>query len=146
ERYGIGVLSWSPLAGGWLTGRYRVGQELPESTRRERVSRRYDMSLPENRRKLEVVDSLALLAEEAGVSLIQLALAFVLRHPAVTSAIIGPRTMEQLESQLPSAELQLDDELLDRIDELCPPGRNINPADGGYTPPALEYAALRRRA
>jgi aryl-alcohol dehydrogenase-like predicted oxidoreductase len=79
------------------------------------------------------------------VSLIQLAIAFVLRHPTVTSAIIGPRTMEQLESQLPATDLRLDDDLLDRIDELCPPGRNLNPADGGYTPPPLEVAALRRR-
>ncbi len=145
QRYGIGVLSWSPLAGGWLTGRYRKGRELPTSTRRDRVRWRYDMSLPENQHKLEVVDSLALLAEEVGVSLIQLAIAFVLRHPAVTSAIIGPRTMEQLESQLPAAELRLDDALLDRIDELVPPGRNLNPADGGYTPPALEQRSLRRR-
>jgi aryl-alcohol dehydrogenase-like predicted oxidoreductase len=145
REYGIGTLTWSPLAGGWLTGRYRVGQELPHSTRRDRVWRRYDMSLPENQRKLEVVEALALLAEEAAVPLVELAIAFVIRHPAVTSAIIGPRTMEQLESQLPGAELRLDDELLDRIDELCPPGRNVNPADGGYTPPALDDPALRRR-
>jgi aryl-alcohol dehydrogenase-like predicted oxidoreductase len=144
-KHGIGVLSWSPLAGGWLTGRYRLGQELPHSTRRDRVWRRYDMALPENQHKLEVVDALAELAEDAGVSLIQLAIAFVIRHPAVTSAIIGPRTMEQLESQLPAAELRLDDELLDRIDELCAPGRNLNPADAGYTPPAVERPALRRR-
>jgi aryl-alcohol dehydrogenase-like predicted oxidoreductase len=145
ERYGIGVLSWSPLAGGWLSGRYRVGQEVPSSTRRDRVWRRYDMSLPENQRKLEAAEALARLAEDAGLSLVHLAIAFVLRHPAVTSAIIGPRTMEQLESQLGAAEVVLDDALLDRIDEIVPPGRNLNPYDGGYTPPALLEPRLRRR-
>jgi aryl-alcohol dehydrogenase-like predicted oxidoreductase len=145
ERYGIGVLSWSPLAGGWLTGRYRVGQEQPHSTRRDRVWRRYDMSLPENQRKLEAAEALALLAEEAGMPLIELALAFVIRHPAVTSAIIGPRTMEQLESQLPAADRKLDDAILDRIDEIVQPGHNINPFDAGYTPPAVASPALRRR-
>ncbi len=100
ERYGMGVIPWSPLAGGWLTGGYRKGQELPTSTRAERIPLRYDMSLPENQRKLEAAEALAVLAEEAGLSLIELALAFVIEHPAVTAAIIGPRTMEQLESQL----------------------------------------------
>jgi aryl-alcohol dehydrogenase-like predicted oxidoreductase len=89
--------------------------------------------------------ALAVLAEEAGLSLIHLAIAFVLRHPAVSSAIIGPRTMEQLESQLGAADVVLDDALLDRIDELVPPGRNFNPADAGYTPPALTDSSLRRR-
>jgi aryl-alcohol dehydrogenase-like predicted oxidoreductase len=145
QRYGMGVLSWSPLAGGWLTGRYRKGQEPPESTRRDRVWGRYDLSRPENVRKLDVTEELALLAEEAGISLIHLAIAFVLRHPAVTSAIIGPRTMEQLESQLGAAEVVLDEALLDRLDEIVPPGRNLNPADAGYTPPALGDASLRRR-
>jgi aryl-alcohol dehydrogenase-like predicted oxidoreductase len=145
ERYGVGVLSWSPLAGGWLTGRYRKGQEPPPSTRSGRLPWRYDMSLPENQRKLEAADALAVLAEEAGLSLIHLAIAFVLRHPAVTSAIIGPRTMEQLESQLGAAEVTLDDALLDRIDEIVPPGRNFNPADAGYTPPSVAEPSLRRR-
>jgi aryl-alcohol dehydrogenase-like predicted oxidoreductase len=103
------------------------------------------MSLPENQRKLEAADALAVLAEEAGLSLIHLAIAFVLRHPAVTSAIIGPRTMEQLESQLGAAEVTLDDALLDRIDEIVPPGRNFNPADAGYTPPSVAEPSLRRR-
>jgi aryl-alcohol dehydrogenase-like predicted oxidoreductase len=144
ERYGMGVLTWSPLAGGWLSGRYRKGQEPPESTRRDRVWGRYDLSKPENLRKLEVAEELALVAEEAGLSLIHLAIAFVLRHPGVTSAIIGPRTMEQLESQLGATEVALDDALLDRLDEIAPPGRNLNPADAGYTPPALADASLRR--
>ena len=146
ERYGMGVLSWSPLAGGWLTGGYRKGRELPESTRKDRIPWRYDMSLPENQRKLDAADALALLAEEAGMSLIHLAIAFVIRHPAVTSAIIGPRTMEQLESQLGATEHDLSDELLDRIDAIVPPGTNLTPHDGGWTPPWLENPAYRRRA
>jgi aryl-alcohol dehydrogenase-like predicted oxidoreductase len=145
ERYAMGVIAWSPLAGGWLTGLYRKGRELPRSMRADRLPWRYDMSLPENQRKLEAVEALAVLAEENGLTLIQLALAFVLRHRAVTSAIIGPRTMEQLESQLGADEVALDDALLDRIDEIVPPGRNLNPLDGGYTAPPLADPSLRRR-
>ncbi|MFL5868126.1 MAG: aldo/keto reductase, partial [Thermoleophilaceae bacterium] len=104
----------------------------------------YDMSLPANQRKLDAADALARLAEEAGLTLIELALAFVIRHPAVTAAIIGPRTMEHLESQMPAADAQLSDELLDRIDEIVPPGTNLNPADAGWQNPALEPAARRR--
>jgi aryl-alcohol dehydrogenase-like predicted oxidoreductase len=145
ERYGMGVISWSPLAGGWLSGRYRKGQEAPQSTRAQRIPRRYDLSLPENQRKLEAADALARLAEEAGLSLIHLALAFVLNHPAVTSAIVGPRTMEHLESQLGAVEVELPVELLDRIDEIVPPGTLFNPVDAGYTPPPVADVALRRR-
>jgi aryl-alcohol dehydrogenase-like predicted oxidoreductase len=144
-RYGIGVIPWSPLAGGWLTGRYRKGQEPPESTRSDRLPWRYDMSRPENVRKLDAADELASIAEAAGLSLIHLAIAFVLRHPAVSAAIIGPRTMEHLESQLGATEVVLDDALLDRVDEVVLPGTNLNPADAGYTPPALEKPSLRRR-
>jgi aryl-alcohol dehydrogenase-like predicted oxidoreductase len=144
-RYGVAVIPWSPLAGGWLTGRYRLGQEPPPSTRSDRLPWRYDMSLPANQRKLEAADALAVLAEEAGMTLIQLAIAFVLAHPTVTSPIIGPRTMEQLESQLAALDVTLDGALLDRIDEIVPPGTNFNPADSGYTPPALADASLRRR-
>jgi aryl-alcohol dehydrogenase-like predicted oxidoreductase len=146
ERYGLGVIPWSPLAGGWLSGRYRKGQDLPESSRASRIPQRFDMSLPENQRKLELADALAALAEEAGLSLIHMALAFVIRHPAVTAAIIGPRTMEQLESQLGAADVALDDAVLDRIDEIVPPGLNANPADAGWLPPPLADASLRRRA
>ena len=145
ERYGMGVIPWSPLAGGWLTGRYRKGQEPPQSTRAERLPGRYDLTLPENQAKLDAADRLAQLAERAGISLIHLALAFVLRHPAVTAAIVGPRTMEQLEGQLGADEVALSDEVLDEIDAIVPPGRNISPADAGWTPPALEHASLRRR-
>jgi aryl-alcohol dehydrogenase-like predicted oxidoreductase len=146
QRYGMGVLSWSPLAGGWLSGRYRLDSDQPESSRADRIPARYDLSTPENQRKLEAADALARLAEESGMSLIHLAIAFVIRHPGVTSAIIGPRTMEQLESQLGAADVELSDAVLDRIDEIAPPGRNFNPADAGYTPPSLADAALRRRA
>jgi aryl-alcohol dehydrogenase-like predicted oxidoreductase len=144
QRYGMGVIPWSPLAGGWLTGRYRLGQDLPQSQRADRLPARYDMSLPGNQRKLEAADQLAKLAEETGITLIEMAIAFVIRHPAVTAAIIGPRTMEHLESQLPAADVQLSDEVLDRIDEIAPPGVNLNPSDGGWANPALAPEARRR--
>jgi aryl-alcohol dehydrogenase-like predicted oxidoreductase len=145
-RYGMGVIPWSPLAGGWLSGRYRkdADQQAPFSAARRRLAQRFDLSLPANQRKLEAAEALAQLAEEAGMSLIELAIAFVLNHPAVTAAIIGPRTMEQLESQLPAADVVLDPALLDRIDEIVPPGINLNPADGGWANPALQPAARRR--
>jgi aryl-alcohol dehydrogenase-like predicted oxidoreductase len=145
QRHGMGVIPWSPLAGGWLTGRYRKDADAPQSHRAERIPARYDMSIPDNQRKLEAADALANLADEAGMSLIELALAFVLNHPAVTAPIIGPRTMEQLESQLPAADRRLSDEVLDRIDEIVAPGVNLNPADGGYQNPALAPDTRRRR-
>ena len=131
ERYGMGVIPWSPLAGGWLTGGYRKGKDLPKSMRAERLPARFDLSLPENQRKLEAADALAVLADEAGISLIHMALAFVIDHPAVTAAIIGPRTMEQLESHLGAVDVTLDAALLDRIDEIVPPGRTSARADAG---------------
>ncbi|MGB0092904.1 MAG: aldo/keto reductase [Solirubrobacteraceae bacterium] len=144
QRYGMGVIPWSPLAGGWLSGRYRKGAELPSSHRAERIPSRYDMSLPGNQRKLEIADELAGLAGEAGITLIEMALAFVIRHPAVTAAIIGPRTMDHLESQLTAADVELSDEVLDRIDQIVAPGVNLNPGDAGWQNPALEPAARRR--
>jgi aryl-alcohol dehydrogenase-like predicted oxidoreductase len=145
-RYGMGVIPWSPLAGGWLSGRYRKETDVPTpvSAARRRLAERYDLSLPANQRKLEAADQLAELADEAGMTLIEMAIAFVIRHPAVTSAIIGPRTMEHLESQLGAADVELSDDVLDRIDEIVPPGTNLNPADGGWVNPALEPAARRR--
>ncbi|GAA3810863.1 aldo/keto reductase [Sphaerisporangium flaviroseum] len=145
QKYGLGVLAWSPLAGGWLTGRYREGTELPRSRRAALLPERYDMELAENRRKLAATEQLARLAEESGLSLVEMALAFVLRHPGVTSAIIGPRTMEHLESQLTAADVRLSGDVLDRIDQIVPPGVNLNPADAGWRPPALVDASLRRR-
>jgi aryl-alcohol dehydrogenase-like predicted oxidoreductase len=144
ERYGMGVIPWGPLASGWLSGRYRLGQDQPESHRADRLPARFDMSLPANQRKLEAADALARLAEENGMTLIEMSLAFVIRHPAVTAAIIGPRTMEHLESQLPSADVELSDAVLDRIDEIVPPGVNVNPVDGGWDNPGLRPAARRR--
>ncbi len=144
EQYGMAVIPWSPLAGGWLSGKYRK-DGVPESRRAARIPGRYDMTLPENRRKLDAADALARLAEDAGLTLIEMALAFVLRHPAVTAPIIGPRTMEQLESQLGAADVELTDDVLDRIDEIVPPGATFNRVDAGWTPPALASAALRRR-
>jgi aryl-alcohol dehydrogenase-like predicted oxidoreductase len=146
QRYGMGVIPWSPLAGGWLSGRYRKGQDLPVSRRAERIPQRYDMSLPGNQAKLEAVEQLAILAEESGLSLIQLAIAFVLSHPAVTAAITGPRTMEQLESQLAAAGVTLSPDVLDRIDGIVPPGTDINPPDRGWEPPSLTDPARRRRS
>ncbi len=145
EQFGLGVLPWSPLAGGWLTGRYRKGQDVPESRRAQMLPARYDMSTPDNQRKLDAADALAVLAEEAGLSLIHLALAFTLHHPAVTAPIIGPRTMEQLESQLGAADVTLTPDVLDRIDEIVPPGTTVARADVGYAPPALSEPWLRRR-
>ena len=142
--YGMGVIPWSPLAGGWLSGRWRKDASVPSSTRAERLPARFDMSMPANQRKLDAAESLAQLAEQASLSLIEMAIAFVINHPAVTAAIIGPRTMDQLESQLPAADAVLDAGVLDRIDEIVEPGTNINPADGGWANPALEPAARRR--
>jgi len=144
RRYGMGVIPWSPLAGGWLSGRWRKGQDAPDSTRAQRLPGRYDLSIPANQRKLEVADQLAALADDAGMTLIDMALAFVIRHPAVTAAIVGPRTMEQLESQLTATDVQLGDAVLGRIDEIVPPGTNVNPADAGWQNPALQPAARRR--
>jgi aryl-alcohol dehydrogenase-like predicted oxidoreductase len=143
--HGMGVIPWSPLAGGWLSGRWRKGQEPPQSTRAGRIPERYDLSRPDNQRKLDAADALAALADEAGLPLVHMAIAFVIGHPAVTAAIIGPRTMEQLESHLGAADVRLDAALLDRIDEIVPPGTNFTLADAGWTPPALADAALRRR-
>jgi aryl-alcohol dehydrogenase-like predicted oxidoreductase len=145
QQYGMGVIPWSPLAGGWLTGRYRKGQEIPVSRRADRIPQRFDLELPGNRAKLEAAEELAVLADKAGVSLIHLALAFVIQHPVVTSAIIGPRTMEQLESQLGAESVTLDAATLDRIDEIVPPGTNLNPPDSGWMPPSLATPSLRRR-
>jgi aryl-alcohol dehydrogenase-like predicted oxidoreductase len=145
QEYSMGVIPWSPLAGGWLSGKWRKGEDAPESTRAQRLPGRYDLSLPENQRKLEAADALGKLADESGMTLVHMALAFVLGHPAVTAAIVGPRTMEQLESQLGAVDVSLDASILDRIDEIVPPGSNFSRADSGWVPPAVENAALRRR-
>jgi aryl-alcohol dehydrogenase-like predicted oxidoreductase len=145
--YGMGVIPWSPLAGGWLSGRYSKGADSPDSSRRARMlPSRYDMSIPANQAKLEAAQALGEVAEQAGMSLIEMSLRFVTSHPAVSAAIIGPRTMDQLESQLPALERPaLPGEVLDRIDEIVPPGTNVNQADTGWDPPWLTDSSLRRR-
>ena len=144
QEYGMGVLPWSPLAGGWLAGKFGDGKEN-KSRRSAMLPSRYDLSVPANQQKLAIVNELTKLAEESKLSLIELAVAFVLEHPAISSAIIGPRTMDQLESQLGIPDIRLDTAVLDRIDELVPPGTNVNREDAGYVPPVLTDASRRRR-
>ena len=126
-RHGIAVMCYSPLAGGWLSGRWRKDTGQQESSRAGRLPERLDLSNPYNQRKLDAVEELAHLAEQAGLTLIQLAIAFATSHPAITSPLIGPRTMEQLETQLAAADVVLSADVLDRIDEIVPPGITINP-------------------
>ena len=144
QKYGMGVLSWSPLGGGWLSGAFGSGKENT-SRRATFLPRAYDIEMPGNRAKLEAVDALAALAAEAGLSMIELALGFVLAHAAVTSPIIGPRTTEHLESQLPALELRLGADVLDRVDEIVPPGVDLNETDVGWVPAAIADKSLRRR-
>ncbi|MFD8805316.1 aldo/keto reductase [Streptomyces sp. NPDC059597] len=139
ERYGMGTLIYSPLAGGLLTGRYRKGRQA--DTHRAQFGFRH---LTDERR-LDTAERLIPVAEEAGLSLTHLALAFVIAHPGVTSAIIGPRTMEQLDDLLAGTKAVLTDETLDRIDAIVPPGTDVGRLDMDYAPPALERPRLRRR-
>ncbi|MET8649366.1 aldo/keto reductase [Nocardia aurea] len=145
QQYGLGVLTWSPLAGGWLSGRYRAGEAATESSRIDRQPHRHDPELAANQRKRAAAEELAKLADDAGLTLVHLALAFVLQHPAVSTVIIGPRTLDHLETQLGSVDVRLDAEILDRIDQIVAPGVTISPADEGYLPPSLTDAATRRR-
>jgi aryl-alcohol dehydrogenase (NADP+) len=140
ERYGIGVLVWSPLSKGMLTGRYRKGQPLPDSLRVKYMPRQMS-----DARSLDVVEQLIPLAREAGLSLTHMALAFVMAHPGVTSAILGPRTMQQLDDLLAGAEVRLGDDVLDRIDRIVPPGTDVGLNEAAYRPPAILQADLRRR-
>lgn len=140
QRYGMGVLVWSPLAMGMLTGRYRRGQTQPVGLR----TRRFPKQMSDERR-MDVVEQLIPMAEEAGLSLTHMAMAFVLAHPGVTSAILGPRTMDHLDDLLAGAEIGLDDQILNRIDEIVAPGTDIGLLEAGYIPPALAQAELRRR-
>ena len=133
-----------PARGRLVVGTLAQGSGRSTSRRSAMIPQRYDLSIPANQAKLEAADALGQLADESGISLIHMALAFVIRHPAVTAAIIGPRTMEQLESQLGATDVQLDDAVLDRIDEIVAPGSTINPTDAGWTNPALAATARRR--
>ncbi len=143
-KYEMGVLPWSPLAGGWLSGAFGAGK-ANTSRRSSMVPQNYDVNLPANQRKVEAVTALNALADASGLSLIELALGFVLEHPAITSPIIGPRTMEHLESQLPALDLRLSADIMDRIDEIVPPGVDINATDVGWVPAAIAQPSLRRR-
>ncbi len=145
QRYGMGVIVWSPLNGGWLTGRYRKDAPLPAGGRASRVPDRFSPSRPEVAAKLEVIESLVEVAGDAGVPLTHMALAFALTHPAVTAAIIGPRTMEQMSGTLGALEVTLTDEVLDRIDAIVAPGTNLDPSDAGWTAPQVADAWRRRR-
>jgi aryl-alcohol dehydrogenase-like predicted oxidoreductase len=145
QRHGMGVIPWSPLAGGWLSGKWRKGGTDLTSHRANRIPARYDLSVPGNQQKLEAADALGRLADDAGIPLVQLAVAWVIRNPAVTAAIIGPRTMEQFTSQLGAADVELSDDVLDRIDEIVPPGTNFTWADAGYAPPMVASRRARRR-
>ncbi|GGO81668.1 aldo/keto reductase [Nonomuraea cavernae] len=146
QRLGMGVLTYSPLGWGFLTGRYRKGQQADMTRGRAALApERFDPSIPVNAAKLEIVEELVKLADELGCTLPELAVAFVAAHPAVTSVILGPRTMEQLEGLLKGASLVLDDTVLDRIDELVPPGTNVYHPVGLWSPAPLTDPALRRR-
>ena len=147
ERYGMGVIVWSPLNGGWLSGKYRRDSEAETFTsgRARRFPERFDPSEPDNARKLDMVEELDKLAGEAGMSLPHLALAWTLEHPAVTSTIVGPRTMEHLEGLLGADERRVPAEVLDRIDEMVPPGTMVRSAEDPFLPPWLTDATQRRR-
>jgi len=143
-KYKMGVIVWSPLAGGWLSGKYRRGEPMPKGGRAARMPPRFDPELEGNKQKYAVIEALAPLAEKEGISLVELAIAWTLEHPAVTSAIIGPRTMEQLEGQLKAPVIKLSAETLDAIDEIVPPGVTLNRPDNGYEPVWLEPVHRRR--
>lgn len=146
QQFGIGVTAWSPLSSGWLTGRYRtVGDVDLSSGRRAIQAHKFDPDSVGNRAKLDAVTALAGLADELGVSMTHLAIAFVLAHPGVTAAILGPRTGDQLEDLLAGADVTLDEATLDRIDAIVTPGVTLNPTDSDYTPSALVDPAQRRR-
>ncbi|NUU24265.1 MAG: aldo/keto reductase [Streptomycetaceae bacterium] len=144
ERYGLGVLAWSPLASGWLSGAVRAGREIT-THRSTFMPERFDTALPANRTRLEAVERLAEVADQAGLTMIQLALGFVTAHPAVTGAILGPRTLDHLHAQLAAADTVLPADVLDAIDEIVAPGVDLAPHEKHDTPPALLDPALRRR-
>ncbi|MFH9601856.1 aldo/keto reductase [Streptomyces rochei] len=144
QEYGLGVLVWSPLASGWLSGAARAGREIA-THRSATLPDRFDTALPANRARLDAVERLARVADEAGLTLIQLALGFVTAHPAVTAALIGPRTVDHLRAQLAAADTLLPADVLDAIDEIVAPGTDLAAHEKFDTPPALLDASLRRR-
>ncbi|WP_075289927.1 aldo/keto reductase [Pararhizobium arenae] len=140
QRYGMGAIVWSPLAMGMLTGRYRRGQEMPDSAR----ARRFPRQMADERR-LDAIERLIPVAQDAGLSLTHMAMAFVVAHPGVTSAILGPRKMEHLDDLLLGADVALGDDVLDKIDAIVPPGTDLGLLEAAYNPPAITTATLRRR-
>lgn len=144
QEYGLGVLVWSPLASGWLSGAIRADREIVTS-RAAFMPHRFDTAIPANQAKMNAVEQLAVVADQAGLTVIQLALGFVTAHPGVTSAIIGPRTMAHLHSQLAAADTVLPADVLDAIDSIVAPGVDLAPEEKHDTPPSLLDAALRRR-
>lgn len=142
QRYGMGVMAWSPLAKGMLTGRYRRGERQPDSLRVK-----FFPKAMSDEASLGAVEALIPLAESAGISLMHMALAFVVAHPAISAAIIGPGTMEQLDGLLAGADVVLTDDLLDRIDAIVPPACDVAPLEGAaYAPPSITQTSLRRRS
>lgn len=144
EEYGLGVLAWSPLASGWLSGAVRAGRDIT-THRSGLLPDRFDLSVPANQARLDAVEKLARVADEAGLTMIQLALGFVTAHPAVTSALIGPRTLDHLRAQLAAADTVLPADVLDAVDEIVAPGTDLAPHEKFDTPPSLLDASLRRR-
>ncbi|GAA0399704.1 aldo/keto reductase [Microbispora corallina] len=144
EQYGLGVLAWSPLASGWLSGAVREGREVTTS-RSSILPERFDTALPYNRARLDAVERLAAVADETGLTMIQLALGFVTAHTAVTSALVGPRTLDHLRAQLAAADTVLSADVLDAIDAIVPPGTDLAPHEKFDAPPALLDPSLRRR-
>jgi aryl-alcohol dehydrogenase-like predicted oxidoreductase len=144
QEHGLGVLVWSPLASGWLSGAVREGRAIATS-RSSLMPQRFDTTVPANRARLDAVERLAAVADEAGLTLIQLALGFVTAHPAVTSALVGPRTLEHLGSQLAAADTVLGHDVLDAVDAIVAPGLDLAPDEKSDAPPALLDASLRRR-
>lgn len=141
QQYGMGVLTYSPLHGGWLSGRARPNTGHRATTR----AAMYDVESESGRRRVQALTGLDAIAKDAGLTMPQLAIAFVTSHPAVTSAIIGPRTQEQLDGLLTAADITLSDDILDRIDEIVPPGTELNDDSYNATPPAIADKKLRRR-
>lgn len=144
QQYGVGVLSYGPLAAGWLSGKYRIGAVQPESARAELIPGRFDVTSRRNQGKLAAADALAALAEAEGLDLIELSIAFALTHPAITSVIIGPRTQDHLAAYLKASAVELSDHILDRIDEIVDPGTQFHDRDTGRDTPSLQPTALRR--
>jgi aryl-alcohol dehydrogenase (NADP+) len=140
QKYGLGTLVWSPLAKGMLTGRYRKGRPLPDSLRAKTFPAQMN-----DERNLDAVERLIPIAEAVGLSLTHLGMAFVMAHPGVTSAILGPRTMQHLDDLLAGADVILGDEILDQIDQVVAPGADAGTMGALYVAPALTQAHLRRR-